>query len=48
MKANLKQLKAALASGIKKLGLDFVEPKLDKFLLFAIFFDFSLLDLDNF
>ena len=48
MKANLKRLKAALASGVKKLGPDSVALKIGKFLLFAVFFDFLPLDLDNF
>ena len=48
MKTNFKQLKAALAPGIKKLGLDSVIPKFGKFLIFDGFFDFSPLNLDNF
>ena len=48
MKANLKQLKATLALGVKKLNPDFEASKLGKFPLFAVFFDFSPLDLNDF
>ena len=51
MKANHKQLKADLASGVRKLGSLFLALKLGEFQLFDDFFDFSPLDfpdLDNF
>ena len=48
MKANLKRLKAALALGGRKLGSDSVAPKLGQFPLFAIYFDFLPLDLNDF
>ena len=51
MKANRKQLKAILASGVKKLDPAFIMLKLGEFPLFDSFFDFSsfnFLDLDNF
>ena len=48
MKANRKRLKAALASGVKKLGPASVALKLGKFSVFNGFFDFSIFDLDDF
>ena len=51
MKVNYKRLKADLVSGVRKLGPLFLALKLDKFLLFDSFFDFSPLDfpdLDDF
>ena len=51
MKSNRKQLNADIALGVKKLGPVFLASKLDEFLLFGSFFDFSPLDipdLDNF
>ena len=46
--ASHKRLNAALASGVKKLGLASVALKLGEFPLFDNFFDFSSLDLNNF
>ena len=51
MKANRKRLKFDLVLRVKKLGPDFVAPKLGKFLFFDTFFGFlpfDFLDLDNF
>ena len=48
VKASYKQLKAALASGVKKLGPASITLKLGKFPLFDSFFDFSPFDLVDF
>ena len=49
MKANRKRLKADLALGVRKLGPDFVVPKLGEFPLFDGFLDLAdFWDLDNF
>ena len=44
MKANRKRLKDDLVLGVRKIGLDYVAPKLGEFSLFDKFF----LNLDNF
>ena len=54
MKASRKRLKAALASGVKKLGPAFLASKLGEFLIFDNFLDlakflpFEFPNLDNF
>ena len=47
VKPSYKPLKTVLILGAKKLGPIFIALKLDKFLLFKDFFDFSLFDFIN-